>query len=177
MESSINIKEHPALQDASNWTYYNEGNNNIILRYTGQFDPILSEKVLRIRKSTNHEFYTDPCLLQEDEYNSLLIDNVFMKDPILSNRLQETIFVDLSQEFLHEIENKIKERDMSLIRSESTIDFKTPIAMLVTNFSSFHEVTDDPELTNVITFEVKPKSGVTEYVPSVALKYIQDNQE
>jgi len=68
-----------------------------------------------------------------------------MKDPILSNRLQETIFVDLSQEFLHEIENKIKERDMSLIRSESTIDFKTPIAMLVTNFSSFHEVTDDPE--------------------------------
>jgi hypothetical protein len=46
---------------------------------------------------------------------------------------------------LTEIENKIKERDMSLIRSESTIDFKTPIAMLVTNFSSFHEVTDDPE--------------------------------
>ena len=60
---SINIKEHPALQDASNWTYYNEGNNNIILTYTGKFDPILSEKVLRIRKSTNHEFYTDPCLL------------------------------------------------------------------------------------------------------------------
>lgn len=65
---------HSALRDPEAWTYYNEGNNNIILRYTGKEDRALSERVLRIRKSTNFEFYTDPCLLPEEEYNALLIN-------------------------------------------------------------------------------------------------------
>lgn len=29
------LKEHPDLTNPDSWTYYNEGNNNIILRYIG----------------------------------------------------------------------------------------------------------------------------------------------
>jgi hypothetical protein len=38
--------------------------------------------------------------------------------------------------------------------------------LLVTNFSSFHEVNEDPAEWDIMSFETKPKSGVTEYLPS-----------
>jgi len=85
--SSKRFQRHPALQDPSAWEYYNEGNNNVILRYIGDGDPELSARVLRVRKSTNKEFYSNPILLPEEEYNPLMTDNVFMTDPILSKYL------------------------------------------------------------------------------------------
>lgn len=88
-DSSESIRKHPALDDPSAWTFLNEGNNNIILRYTGkETDSALTERMLRIRKSTNAEFYTDPCLLPEEEYNELLLRNVFLQDHILAQYLQ-----------------------------------------------------------------------------------------
>lgn len=51
--------------------------------------------MLRIRKSTNQEFYTDPCLVPEDEYNNLVIGSVFMVDEILSQYLQNSVIVKL----------------------------------------------------------------------------------
>jgi hypothetical protein len=73
------------------WSFYSEGNNNVVLRYIGPLNEYLSSKVLRIRKSTNKEFYTDPCLLNEHEYNKLMIDNVLSADPILSKYIQESL--------------------------------------------------------------------------------------
>ena len=55
---------------------------------------------------------------------------------------------------------------MKFIRSESTIDMINPIALLATNYSSFLEPGEDQYSFEVSTFETKPKSGVTEYVPS-----------
>jgi len=49
--------------------------------------------------------------------------------------------------------------------------------MLATNFASFHESNEDPEIHDIICFEIKPKSGVTEYVPSKAHKYIDENKD
>jgi hypothetical protein len=66
----------------------------------------------------------------------------------------------------------ISKRDMSLIRSESNIDFNSKLGMLATNFASFHEADEEVDNFNVLSFEIKPKSGVTEYVPSKVLKYI-----
>ncbi len=91
------MQNHPALKDASLWSYYNEGNNNVILRYIGPRDKDLSGRILRLRKSTNREFYSDPSLLNEEEYNPLMTDNVFMKDPILSKRLQSMDMVEIEE--------------------------------------------------------------------------------
>jgi hypothetical protein len=49
--------------------------------------------------------------------------------------------------------------------------------MLATNFASFHESNEDPEIYDIFCFEIKPKSGVTEYVPSKAHKYIVQNND
>lgn len=73
--------------------------------------------------------------------------------------------------------NTLFERDMSMIRSDSSIDFKNPLALLVTNFSSIHEVGEDQSKTTVLSFETKPKSGVTEYIPSITHKFIEDNRD
>jgi hypothetical protein len=78
-----------ALGDPADWVFCNEGNNNVVLRYVNTGNGALMGKVLRIRKATNREYYTDPCLLREDEYNTLMIDNVFRKDPILEKHLQD----------------------------------------------------------------------------------------
>lgn len=95
-----------------------------------------------------------------------MIECVFMRDPEIGKHLQEFQFVKLDQKFLKQVEDKLADRDLSKIRSESTIDFHAPLAMLATNFSSYHELRDDKESTNVISFEMKPKSGVKEYVPT-----------
>ena len=76
-----------------------------------------------MRKSTNKEFYSNPILLPEEEYNPLMTDNVFMKDPILSKYLQSMDMVDVDEAFLRGLDTRIASRDMSLIRSESRIDF------------------------------------------------------
>jgi hypothetical protein len=172
------LQDHWALKDPEMWTYYNEGNNNVILRYTGKVaDPEMSGRILRVRKSTNREFYDNPLLLPEDEYNPLMTDNVFMKDPILSKRLQSMDMVKLEESFLRGLSERISKRDMSLIRSESTIDLEAPVGMLATNFASFHEIGDDPENTDILSFEIKPKSGVTEFVPSSVLNHVTMNRE
>ena len=49
--------------------------------------------------------------------------------------------------------------------------------MLATNFASFHEIGDDPENTDILSFEIKPKSGVTEFVPSSVLNHVTVNRE
>jgi hypothetical protein len=49
--------------------------------------------------------------------------------------------------------------------------------MLASNFASFHEIGDDKEANEVLSFEIKPKSGVTEFVPSCVHKYIDENKE
>lgn len=45
--------------------------------------------------------------------------------------------------------------------------------MLATNFASFHEDDQEVDNFNVLSFEIKPKSGVTEYVPTKTKEYIQ----
>ncbi len=172
------LQDHWALKDPQMWTYYNEGNNNVILRYTGKVaDKDMSGRILRVRKSTNKEFYSNPLLLAEEEYNPLMTDNVFMKDPVLSKRLQSMDMVRLEESFLRGIDERISQRDMTLIRSESTIDFSAPVGMLATNFASFHEIGDDPETTDILSFEIKPKSGVIEYVPSSVINHVTTNKE
>ena len=89
-----------------------------------------------------------------------------MSDEILRIHLQDTLMVKLDKSFMEQIDNKLSGRDKKMIRSESTIDMNAPLAMLVTNFSSYHEIDDEPDNTDVISFETKPKSGVTEYVPT-----------
>ena len=76
------------LNNPNNWLYYNEGNNNVILHYLGQ-NPLLTTKILRIRKNTNVEYYTDPTLFPVDEYNHLFIEHVFMQHPTMAQYLQE----------------------------------------------------------------------------------------
>jgi len=49
--------------------------------------------------------------------------------------------------------------------------------MLASNFASFHEIGDDKEAHQVLSFEIKPKSGVTEFVPSCVHKYIDENKK
>jgi hypothetical protein len=172
------LQDHWALKDPEVWTYYNEGNNNVILRYTGKVpDSDMSGRILRVRKSTNREFYNNPLLLAEDEYNSLIIDHVFMKDRVLSRRLQSMDMVKLEESFLKGIDERISKRDMTLIRSESTIDYDAPVGMLATNFASFHEIGDETEKTDIVSFEIKPKSGVTEYVPSSVINHTIENRE
>lgn len=83
----------------------------------------MSARVLRVRKSTNKEFYSNPILLPEEEYNPLMTDNVFMTDPILSKYLQSMDMVEVDEAFLRGLDARIASRDMSLIRSESKIDF------------------------------------------------------
>ena len=90
--------------------------------------------------------------------------------------MQETIFVKLDESFLKSMDSRLSKRDMSLFRSESAIDMHAPLAMLVTNFSSSHEIDDDPEETDVLSFETKPKSGVIEYVPAFLKDYVQTSQ-
>lgn len=34
----MDTSQHPALLNADLWSYYNEGNNNVILRYVGPRD-------------------------------------------------------------------------------------------------------------------------------------------
>ena len=80
-------------------------------------------------------------------------------------------------DFLKDIDRRLAVRDMTMIRSECNIDFKHPQAMLLTNFSSYHEPGEDQENTNVLSFEIKPKSGVTEYVPKIVKDYIQANRD
>ena len=48
--------------------------------------------------------------------------------------------------------------------------------MLATNFASFHEDDHEAENFNVLSFEIKPKSGVTEYVPSKTREFVEANQ-
>ena len=116
------------LQNLDHWDFYNEGNNNIILRYFGPH-PILAKKVLRIRKSTNKEFYTDPSLMPEQEYNKLFLENVFMKDPLMKKYLPDTELITIfDNDYLKRIEQKVEpKRDFSKIRAcESTIDYENP---------------------------------------------------
>ena len=54
------------------------------------------------------------------------------------------------------------------------IDLNTPSALLATNYSSLHEPTDHN--CDILSFEVKPKSGVTEYVPQKVLAYLEANR-
>ena len=49
--------------------------------------------------------------------------------------------------------------------------------MLTTNFSSHYETVDDQEATDIVSFETKPKSGVTEFVPSKIRKLLEENKE
>lgn len=100
-----------------------------------------------------------------------------MIDPVLSNHLQDVQKVTLDLEFLKKVEEKIKNRDLTKIRSKSDIDLETPYTILATNFSSYHEMDDDKEFTNVLSFETKPKSGVPEYIPSKVLQEIERNKE
>ncbi|CDW86190.1 UNKNOWN [Stylonychia lemnae] len=175
-KQKVNISEE--LNDPDQWTYYNEGNNNIILRYIGS-NNILSSKILRIRKNNNVQYYTDPTLFPLEEYNKLFIEKVFMSHPILSKYLQEFEYVTLTQEFLKIIDSRLndsKECDRSKINSLSTLDLSCPSAMLATNFSSQPEPTDDIKLQKVISFETKPKSGVVEYVPTSVKSYIEQNE-
>ena len=85
--------------------------------------------------------------------------------------------IEIDQEFLSNLDEQISKRDMKLIRSESKIDQTAKLAMLATNFASFHESNEDPEIYDIFCFEIKPKSGVTEYVPSKAHKYIVQNND
>ena len=41
-----------SLEKLDYWKFLNEGNNNVIFRYIGDND-FLSQKVLRVRKTTN----------------------------------------------------------------------------------------------------------------------------
>lgn len=83
--------------------------------------------------------------------------------------MQDSDQVQLDAEFLKNVEQAIHyKRDMSILHStDSAIDLQHPQAILATSFSSFKEVEDEEiEKNPIYSFETKPKSGATEYVPS-----------
>lgn len=164
METSKSFLNTAELNNSASWLYYNEGNNNIILRYVGS-DAFLSTQILRIRKNTNVEYYLDPTLYPIDEYNKLFIDKVFLQHPVMHKYLQEFQYVNLDLEFLKEIDTRLLKKEQK-VSVKSTIDLINPSAMLATNFSSSHEPGDDNQKLKILAFEAKPKSCVIEYVPS-----------
>ena len=60
----------------------------------------MSDLVLRIKKNNNQEFYNSPVQMPEQEYNSIMAQNVFSKDPILSKHLEIMHMVKLEEVFL-----------------------------------------------------------------------------
>ncbi len=84
--------------------------------------------------------------------------------------------VRVQEGFLRGLDSSIEKRDMSLIRSDSKIDFTAKLGMLASNFASFHEIGDHKEDHDILSFEIKPKSGVTEFVPSCVHKYIEESK-
>ena len=55
---------------AVDWTYLNEGNLNIVCKYTGS-DPRLSGYVLRVKKNTHSATFSDNYGIPEPEYRQL----------------------------------------------------------------------------------------------------------
>ncbi len=61
---------HTPLGDASKWEYLNEGNLNIICRYSGS-DPNLKGYVLRMKKNTHSSAFTGNYGIPEARYREL----------------------------------------------------------------------------------------------------------
>jgi hypothetical protein len=57
------------------------------------------------------------------------------------------------------------------VRDIDSIDIESPHAILINSYSSYCEGIEE-EGDEIMQFETKPKSGATEYVPSLVIKYI-----
>jgi len=166
------------LHNLDAWDFYNEGNNNLIFRYTGPH-PVLRKKIIRIRKSTNIEFYTDPFLMPEQEYNTLFLEHVLLVDPVLGKYIPSiSNITSFGPAQLRQLELKAAahRKNKGKKTGNALIDYQNPQVLLVTSFACHEE--KDGEETNrppIIGFESKPKSGVTEYLPLKVKDFIQES--
>jgi hypothetical protein len=69
----------------------------------------------------------------------------------------------------------ISSREIPQVKINSKIDVKAEFGMLVTNFASFQNLGEGKN--NVLGFEIKPKSCVTEIVPSAVIQHVTKNSD
>ncbi len=74
------MKKHDAeifesLGKATDWEYLNEGNLNIICRYTGP-DPTLKGYVLRVKKNTHSAAFTEIYGIPEPRYRGMFDESL-----------------------------------------------------------------------------------------------------
>lgn len=119
----------------------------------------------------------DPSLLPQDEYDALFVNNVFLKDPMISPYIQKIKYTEFSDEFIKKIDLHIaSNRGKTAARDIDGIDLENPHAILINNYSSFKEGNNEEDV-EIMQFETKPKSGTIEYVPSKVIEYIEQNKE
>ncbi|KAJ1941770.1 hypothetical protein FBU59_003402 [Linderina macrospora] len=136
---------------ATDWSYTNEGNENIVFTYTGN-DTSLCGWLLRLTKTTvgKHTSVPEPQQITQKQdslmYTSQVIGDLVGSEYILPQRL-----VSVTEEFVGEL-NKQTGGQRPDQRMHKQIDLGQRVAMLTCNMLS----------SGMVTVEVKPKWG---YLP------------
>ena len=100
---------HPIIGRPQDWTYINQGSNNLILVYkqsdegTLKLDRFshLKDKILRIKKGTNKDFYKQSLQVEQDFLNTRYIENILSKHPVLKNFTRDSYqTVDVSTSYI-----------------------------------------------------------------------------
>lgn len=76
MESETTKNGTLVLSSPQEWVYITEGKNHIIFENTNLETSQYKDKILRVRKLVNKEFYSDENMMDEATYNALFIDNI-----------------------------------------------------------------------------------------------------
>ncbi|KAI9472388.1 MAG: inositol-pentakisphosphate 2-kinase [Benjaminiella poitrasii] len=139
---------YPALHTAENWEYVGEGNQNIVVRYTGD-NTVYKRKVLRIVKCDEKESKnpTKNDLLFKQQFIEKIIRNLVGHEYIL---LMEPVTTSLA--FLHQLEKNI-EHARPVSRLKKKIMTNACISFLMDDLTQLWP--DSPSLT----IELKPKWG------------------
>jgi len=87
----------PCTLDVNDWNYLSEGNQHLILRYTGSI-PNFIGTVLRVRKTpdplppqVNEKEHQMEDYLQEELLKKLVNEHLFMTDPVVGEMTKTVI--------------------------------------------------------------------------------------
>ena len=64
------------LNSPQEWVYITEGKNHIIFENANLETSQYKNKILRVRKLVNKEFYSDENMMDEMTYNTLFMDHI-----------------------------------------------------------------------------------------------------
>ena len=163
------------LGHAEKWQYLTEGKNHIVY-HDGE-----NKYVLRVRKSTNKNYYNDTMLMRETEYNQLFENNVIFKSKLRPFVDGHTQIVPVKKEFLQNLNSlqnktraevlikkgkiaKIDDLNEEQAAPDLLIDYEYPCAYLMINLTAKHD-------KNTFSFEIKPKSQAVDPVnPEIKAK-------